>query len=170
MKKKVDVYCHSPFRIGYGSFTGRCESIVLDVESIRTCLINKALVWELTKDGKRVQLDFSNYRDDNGGVVDDKAITAYDTKNKVTPTTVITVKKEIDPATNEEKNVIEKQEPKKKSNVMTEISVKTVVDDKKEEKSAAVEEKKNDKAPAQTDKNNNNQYNNKNNKYNNNKH
>ena len=153
MKKKVDVYCHSPFRIGYGSFTGRCESIVLDVESIRTCLINKALVWELTKDGKRVQLDFSNYRDDNGGVVDDKAITAYDTKNKVTPTTVI-----------------EKQEPKKKSNVMTEISVKTVVDDKKEEKSAAVEEKKDDKAPAQTDKNNNNQYNNKNNKYNNNKH
>ena len=73
-------------------------------------------------------------------------------------------------STNEEKNVIEKQEPKKKSNVMTEISVKTVVDDKKEEKSAAVEEKKDDKAPAQTDKSNNNQYNNKNNKYNNNKH
>ena len=165
MKKKVDVYCHSPFRIGYGSFTGRCESIVLDVESIRTCLINKALVWELTKDGKRVQLDFSNYRDDNGGVVDDKTITAYDTKNKVTPTTVITVKKEIDPSTNEEKNVIEKEEPKKKSKVMTEISVKTVVDDKKEEKPAAVEEKKENKASSQADKNN--QYNNKNNKYNN---
>lgn len=165
MKKKVDVYCHSPFRIGYGVFTGRCESIVLDVESIRTCLINKALVWEITKDGKKVQLDFSNYRDDNGGVVDDKTITAYDTKNKVTPTTVITVKKEIDPSTNEEKNVIEKEEPKKKSKVMTEISVKTAVDDKKEEKPAAVEEKKENKASAQADKNN--QYNNKNNKYNN---
>ena len=86
MKKKVDVFCAQAFVIGHANFAGKCLGVILDVDTIRLCLINKAFVWELTPDGKRIPLDFSNYRLDNGGVVDDAYITSDDIrmrKNRV---------------------------------------------------------------------------------------
>ena len=78
MKKKVDVFCAQAFVIGHANFAGKCLGVILDVDTIRLCLINKAFVWELTPDGKRIPLDFSNYRLDNGGVVDSAYITSND--------------------------------------------------------------------------------------------
>nr|DAI60496.1 MAG TPA: hypothetical protein [Caudoviricetes sp.] len=120
MKKKVDVFCAKAFTIGAANFAGRCLGIVLDVETIRICLFNKALVWELTNDGKRIALDLSNYRKDNGGVVESDTTTANDETNRSTKVTKISFK---------ETKTLDQEV--KKENVVAEVEAKAeVVEDK----------------------------------------
>ena len=65
IKKKVDVHCYRPFKLGITRFAGYCNGIILDADAISICLQNKAMVSEVLKNGKRVQLDFSNYNKKN---------------------------------------------------------------------------------------------------------
>ena len=132
MKKKVDVFCAKAFTIGAANFAGRCLGIVLDVETIRTCLFNKALVWELTHDGKRIALDLSNYRKDNGGVVESDSTTANDESNRSTKVTKISFKetKTLDQEVKAEP-VIEAEKEVKKENVVAEVDAKAEVVDHK---------------------------------------
>jgi len=132
MKKKVDVFCAGAFVINGAPFAGKCLNIVLDIEDIRTCLLNKAFVWELTKEGKRIPLNFTNYRIDNGGVVDNNVITSVDARMRNTNV----IRKVVDPATSkvikETKVVVEKVE-KDKPKVIKEDKKKEVVIEKKDE-------------------------------------
>lgn len=132
MKKKVDVFCAKAFTIGAANFAGRCLGIVLDVETIRTCLFNKALVWELTHDGKRIALDLSNYRKDNGGVVESDSTTANDESNRSTKVTKISFKetKNLDQEVKAEP-VVEAEKEVKKENVVAEVDAKAEVVDHK---------------------------------------
>lgn len=132
MKKKVDVFCAKAFTIGAANFAGRCLGIVLDVETIRTCLFNKALVWELTHDGKRIALDLSNYRKDNGGVVESDSTTANDESNRSTKITKISFKetKTLDQEVKTEP-VVEAEKEVKKENVVAEVDAKAEVVDHK---------------------------------------
>lgn len=132
MKKKVDVFCAKAFTIGAANFAGRCLGIVLDVETIRTCLFNKALVWELTHDGKRIALDLSNYRKDNGGVVESDSTTANDESNRSTKITKISFKetKTLDQEVKAEP-VVEAEKEVKKENVIAEVDAKAEVVDHK---------------------------------------
>lgn len=132
MKKKVDVFCAKAFTIGAANFAGRCLGIVLDVETIRTCLFNKALVWELTHDGKRIALDLSNYRKDNGGVVESDSTTANDESNRSTKVTKISFKetKTLDQEVKAEP-VVEVEKEVKKENVAVEVDAKAEVVDHK---------------------------------------
>lgn len=132
MKKKVDVFCAKAFTIGAANFAGRCLGIVLDVETIRTCLFNKALVWELTHDGKRIALDLSNYRKDNGGVVESDSTTANDESNRSTKVTKISFKetKTLDQEVKAEP-VVEAEKEVKKENVVAEVDAKAEVVDHK---------------------------------------
>ena len=66
MKKRVNVYCNTPFVIGPAAFAGSCENIVLEVNNIGTCIMNKAKVVEILADGTLVPLDFTNFDKDNG--------------------------------------------------------------------------------------------------------
>lgn len=66
MKKRVNVYCNTPFVIGPAAFAGACENIVLEVNNIGTCIMNKAKVVEVLADGTLVPLDFTNFDKDNG--------------------------------------------------------------------------------------------------------
>ena len=66
MKKRVNVYCNTPFVIGPAAFAGSCENIVLEVNNIGTCIMNKAKVVESLADGTLVPLDFTNFDKDNG--------------------------------------------------------------------------------------------------------
>ena len=149
MKKKVDVFCAKAFTIGAANFAGRCLGIVLDIETIRICLFNKALVWELTHDGKRIPLDLSNYRKDNGGVVESDRTTANDESNRATKVTKISFKetKTLDKEVKAEP-VVEAEKEVKKENVVAEVEAKAEVVD---------------------NKNNNHQQNQKNNKFKNSK-
>jgi hypothetical protein len=65
IKKKVDVVCYRPFKLGIANFSGSCNNITLDADSIKICLENKAMVSEVLKNGKRVPLDFSNFNKKN---------------------------------------------------------------------------------------------------------
>lgn len=65
IKKKVDVVCYRPFKLGIGNFSGTCNNITLDADAIQICLENKAMVNEVLKNGKRVPLDFSNFNKKN---------------------------------------------------------------------------------------------------------
>ena len=151
MKKKVDVFCAAPFVIDRAPFAGKCLNVILDVDTIRLCLLNKAFVWELSKDGKRIPLDFSNYRLDNGGVVEDDLITSIDDRNRKVSQKSVTVEIKDDgtPVIKNEKEVIvsQKEDPKpvifketpkqntesvviekKKEEVNKEIKIDTVVE------------------------------------------
>lgn len=132
MKKKVDVFCAKAFTIGAANFAGRCLGIVLDVETIRTCLFNKALVWELTHDGKRIALDLSNYRKDNGGVVESDITTANDESNRSTKVTKISFKetKTLEQEVKAEP-VVEAEKEVKKENDVAEVDAKAEVVDHK---------------------------------------
>lgn len=171
MKKKVDVFCAGAFVINGAPFAGKCLNIILDIEDIRTCLLNKAFVWELTKEGKRIPLNFTNYRIDNGGVVDNNVITSVDARMRNTNM----IRKVVDPETSkvikETKVVVEKVE-KDKPKVIKEDKKKEVVIEKKDEVkeeetkvvaemdvTAKVEDNKDDKKF-----NNNNDFKNKHNK------
>lgn len=61
LRKKVDLECRGRFRIGPTLFGGNYHNIILDTEAIRIALINKAVVKEILKNGKRLNLTFSNY-------------------------------------------------------------------------------------------------------------
>jgi hypothetical protein len=151
MKKKVDVFCAAPFVIDRAPFAGKCLNVILDVDTIRLCLLNKAFVWELSKDGKRIPLDFSNYRLDNGGVVEDDLITSIDDRNRKVSqkSVVVEIKDDGTPVIKKEKEVIvsQKEDPKpvifketpkqntesvviekKKEEVNKEIKIDTVVE------------------------------------------
>lgn len=166
MKKKVDVFCAAPFVIGPACFAGKCVNVILNVDDIRTCLLNKAFVWELTKEGKRIPLDFSNYRLDNGGVVDDDYIPSNDIRMKKSTITNIIVNTKKDGTVEEKRETIvvekkekpkvkvfvekkeevneEKKEATTETKVVTEMNVSTKVEEVKEE-TEAKEEKKFDK-------------------------
>lgn len=90
LKKKVDLMCARPFRIGPSLFTGNFSNIILDAEAIRIALSNKAVVKEVLKNGKRTPLDFSNYaiRNPMGCNVDDVKVE----NGGQTPYTVKTIK------------------------------------------------------------------------------
>lgn len=131
MKKKVDVFCSKAFTVGAANFAGRCFGIVLDVETIRICLFNKALVWELTDNGKRIALDLSNYRKDNGGVVEDDVTTANDESNRSTKITNITFKQDSAKST-------EKVEETNSTPAIRTESVEDKTDVKEEKKTVTV--------------------------------
>ena len=136
MKKKVDVFCAAPFVIDKAPFAGKCLNVILDVDTIRMCLLNKAFVWELSKDGKRIPLDFSNYRLDNGGVVDNDIITSNDIRNKVVShkTVVVEVNNDGETVVKKEKTVnVDKKEPPKPVVFSKEKKPEVVVEKKKEE-------------------------------------
>lgn len=146
MKKKVDVFCAKAFTIGPASFAGRCLGIVLDVETIRTCLFNKALVWELTHDGRRVALDLANYRKDNGGVVESGSTTANDETNRSTKVTKISFKetKTLDQEVKAEP-VVETAKEEKKENVVAEVEAKAEVVENKNHNNNQHQNQKNNK-------------------------
>ena len=146
MKKKVDVFCAKPFTIGPANFAGRCLGIILDVETIRICLFNKALVWELTNDGKRIALDLSNYRKDNGGVVESDRTTANDESNRSTKVTKISFKetKTLEQEVKAEP-VVEAEKEVKKENVVAEVEAKAEVVDEKNHNNNHQQNQKNNK-------------------------
>ena len=115
MKKRVNVYCNTPFVIGPAAFAGACENIVLEVNNIGTCIMNKAKVVEILADGTLVPLDFTNFDKDNGKSdvtendvpITDKrkhsrpVIEVVDAVKEVKPTEVVTT------ATTKEEAVVE---------------------------------------------------------------
>lgn len=117
MKKRVNVYCNTPFVIGPAAFAGACENIVLEVNNIGTCIMNKAKVVEILADGTLVPLDFTNFDKDNGKSdvtendvpITDKrkhsrpVIEVVDAVKEVKPTEV------VPPATTKEEVVAEKE-------------------------------------------------------------
>lgn len=117
MKKRVNVYCNTPFVIGPAAFAGACENIVLEVNNIGTCIMNKAKVVEILADGTLVPLDFTNFDKDNGKSdvtendvpITDKrkhsrpVIEVVDAVKEVKPTKV------VPPATTKEEAVTEKE-------------------------------------------------------------
>ena len=117
MKKRVNVYCNTPFVIGPAAFAGACENIVLEVNNIGTCIMNKAKVVEVLADGTLVPLDFTNFDKDNGKSdvtendvpITDKrkhsrpVIEVVDAVKEVKPTEV------VPPATTKEEVVAEKE-------------------------------------------------------------
>ena len=117
MKKRVNVYCNTPFVIGPAAFAGSCENIVLEVNNIGTCIMNKAKVVEILADGTLVPLDFTNFDKDNGKSdvtendvpITDKrkhsrpVIEVVDAVKEVKPAEVVT------PATTKEEAVVEKE-------------------------------------------------------------
>jgi outer membrane biosynthesis protein TonB len=132
MKKKVDVYCAGAFVINGAPFAGKCLNIVLTIEDIRMCLLNKAFVWELTPEGKRIPLDFTNYRLNNGGVVDDNVIVSNDARMRNNSVTRVVVDPETSKIVKKTEVVVEKIE-KEKPKVIKEDKKKEVVIEKKEE-------------------------------------
>ena len=170
MKKKVDVYCAGAFVINGAPFAGKCLNIVLTVEDIRLCLLNKAFVWELTPEGKRIPLDFTNYRLNNGGVVDDKTIVSNDARLRNNNVTRVIVDPETSKVVKETKVVIEKVEKEKPKVVKEEKKEKEVIKEEKKEDAkvvaemdvtAKVEETKEEKKLDNNFKNNNNNKHNK---------
>ena len=117
MKKRVNVYCNTPFVIGPAAFAGACENIVLEVNNIGTCIMNKAKVVEILADGTLVPLDFTNFDKDNGKsdvtendvpITDNinhslQVIELLDAVKEVKPTEV------VPPATTKEEAVVEKE-------------------------------------------------------------
>jgi hypothetical protein len=139
MKKKVDVYCAAAFVIKGAPFAGKCLNVVLDVEDIRMCLLNKAFVWELTPEGKRIPLDFTNYRLNNGGVVDDNVIVSNDARMRNNSVTRVVIDPETSKVVKKTEVVVEKIE-KEKPKVVKEDKKEVVIENKEEVK----EDKKED--------------------------
>jgi hypothetical protein len=171
MKKKVDVYCAGAFVINGAPFAGKCLNIVLTVEDIRMCLLNKAFVWELTPEGKRIPLDFTNYRLNNGGVVDDNVIVSNDARFRTSDVRSVVINPETSEIVKESKVVVEKVEREKPKVFKEEKKEKEVVKEEKKEDAkvvaemdvtAKVEDTKEEKKFDNSFKNNNN--NNKHNK------
>ena len=171
MKKKVDVYCAAAFVIKGAPFAGKCLNVVLDVEDIRMCLLNKAFVWELTPEGKRIPLDFTNYRLNNGGVVDDNVIVSNDARMRNNSVTRVVVDPETSKVVKKTEVVVEKIE-KEKPKVIKEEKKEVVIEKKEEVKedtkvvaemdvTAKVEDSKEEKKFDNNFKNNNNNKHNK---------
>lgn len=117
MKKRVNVYCNTPFVIGPAAFAGACENIVLEVNNIGTCIMNKAKVVEILADGTLVPLDFTNFDKDNGkSDVTENDVPITDKRKHSRPVIeVVDAVKEVKPAkvvpptTTKEEAVIEKE-------------------------------------------------------------
>jgi len=170
MKKKVDVYCAGAFVINGAPFAGKCLNIVLTVEDIRMCLLNKAFVWELTPEGKRIPLDFTNYRLNNGGVVDDNVIVSNDARFRTSDVRSVVINPETSEIVKETKVVVEKVEREKPKVFKEEKKEKEVVKEEKKEDAkvvaemdvtAKVEDTKEEKKFDNSFKNNNNNKHNK---------
>ena len=94
IKKKIDLYCGRPFKIGPTVFSGTFTGIILDEEAIRIALNNKAQVKEVLRNGKRAPLDYSNYYKKNP--------MGYDVDNQLVegdPSTLQNVIRTIKPTT-----------------------------------------------------------------------
>ena len=117
MKKRVNVYCNTPFVIGPAAFAGACENIVLEVNNIGTCIMNKAKVVEILADGTLVPLDFTNFDKDNGkSDVTENDVPITDKRKHSRPVIeVVDAVKEVKPAevvppaTTKEEAVVEKE-------------------------------------------------------------
>lgn len=133
MKKRVNVYCNTPFVIGPAAFAGACENIVLEVNNIGTCIMNKAKVVEILADGTLVPLDFTNFDKDNGKSdvtendvpITDKrkhsrpVIEVVDAVKEVKPTEV------VPPATTTKEEAVAEKEPEVSVESTTEAVAET---------------------------------------------
>lgn len=118
MKKRVNVYCNTPFVIGPAAFAGACENIVLEVNNIGTCIMNKAKVVEVLADGTLVPLDFTNFDKDNGkSDVTENDVPITDKRKHSRPVIeVVDAVKEVKPAevvaqTTTKEEVVAEKEP-----------------------------------------------------------
>ena len=118
MKKRVNVYCNTPFVIGPAAFAGSCENIVLEVNNIGTCIMNKAKVVEILADGTLVPLDFTNFDKDNGkSDVTENDVPITDKRKHSRPVIeVVDAVKEVKPAevvppTTTKEEVVAEKEP-----------------------------------------------------------
>jgi len=103
-KKRVNVHCARPFRIGHTPFAGVCSKLVLSVKDISICLENKALVREILKNGELVPLDFTNYNTWNGpSDVEPDALESIAENFKEAEVKVLDNKGEVKKILNEEK-------------------------------------------------------------------
>lgn len=65
-KKRINLRCSRPFRIGFTPFSGNCLNIILRVEDIVKIIQSKSLVEEILSTGETIPLNFSNYNTYNG--------------------------------------------------------------------------------------------------------
>lgn len=75
-KKRVNVRCNRPFRLGMTPFSGYCSNIILPVSDIVKIIESKSMVEEILNTGETVALNFSNYNTYNGptDVTDDSEV------------------------------------------------------------------------------------------------
>ena len=120
MKKRVNVYCNTPFVIGPAAFAGACENIVLEVNNIGTCIMNKAKVVEILADGTLVPLDFTNFDKDNGkSDVTENDVPITDKRKHSRPVIEVvdavkevkTTRAEVVPPTTTKEEVVAEKEP-----------------------------------------------------------
>ena len=133
MKKRVNVYCNTPFVIGPAAFAGACENIVLEVNNIGTCIMNKAKVVEVLADGTLVPLDFTNFDKDNGkSDVTENDVPITDKRKHSRPVIEVvdavkevkTTPTEVVPPTTTKEEVVAEKEPE----VAVEVSAKPVTE------------------------------------------
>lgn len=109
MLKSVDVVCRKSFILHGVKFSGYVRNIKLSLEDIRACLECKAKVFEIATSEKKVPLDFSNYKNDNGGIVT-KGVSEADWKNMNEPKVEVIGKPQYNHI--DKKFVKETEEPK----------------------------------------------------------
>lgn len=109
MLKSVDVVCRKSFILHGVKFSGYVRNIKLSLEDIRACLECKAKVFEIVTPEKKVPLDFSNYKNDNGGIAI-KGVSEADWKNMNEPKVEVIGKQQYNHI--DKKLVKETEEPK----------------------------------------------------------
>lgn len=109
MLKSVDVVCRKSFILHGVKFSGYVRNIKLSLEDIRACLECKAKVFEIATSEKKIPLDFSNYKNDNGGIVT-KGVSEADWKNMNEPKVEVIGKPQYNHI--DKKFVKETEEPK----------------------------------------------------------
>lgn len=109
MLKSVDVVCRKSFILHGVKFSGYVRNIKLSLEDIRACLECKAKVFEIVTPEKKVPLDFSNYKNDNGGIAI-KGVSEADWKNMNEPKVEVIGKPQYNHI--DKKLVKETEEPK----------------------------------------------------------
>lgn len=109
MLKSVDVVCRKSFILHGVKFSGYVRNIKLSLEDIRACLECKAKVFEIATSEKKIPLDFSNYKNDNGGIAT-KGVSEADWKNMNEPKVEVIGKPQYNHI--DKKFVKETEEPK----------------------------------------------------------
>lgn len=109
MLKSVDVVCRKSFILHGVKFSGYVRNIKLSLEDIRACLECKAKVFEIATSEKKIPLDFSNYKNDNGGIAT-KGVSEADWKNMNEPKVEVIGKPQYNHI--DKKLVKETEEPK----------------------------------------------------------